>query len=319
MLQTLCERWINRETTTLKEQPALEPIQQVDPTAYDTAALDYFAHYGLDNDDLPVTHRFGTFESAGYTLAAHLYEPAGYTATVILLHGYLNHCGQFRHLIRRLLENNLAVALYDLPGHGYSSGETADIDSFDRYVRTTGDFMSVVKMFLHGPYHALGFSTGGAILIDMLLDNVADFDKIILAAPLIHWSAYEQSKGTYKVYKEFTDKIARFHRKNSSDKEFLVFNKTRDYLHAKHLSLQWVKALFDWNQKIDTAAGTEKQLLVIQGDKDTTVDWQYNLDLIQKKCPNVRIEKIPGANHELFNEAPAYKEKALQYVINYIK
>ncbi|MHC4552052.1 MAG: alpha/beta hydrolase [Planctomycetota bacterium] len=304
----------------MKNRPILEPIQQVNPDRYDAAALDYFAHYGLDNSDLSVEHRFGTFESAGFTLAAHLYEPAHYTATVVLLHGYLNHCGQYRHLIRYLLENNYAVALYDLPGHGYSTGEKAAIDSFDQYVQTTQDFMQIVTQILDGPYHVLGYSTGAAIVIEMLVDNcTGDFDKILLAAPLIRWSAYEQSKATYKVYKEFTDRIARFHRKNSSDKEYLVFNKTQDYLHAKHLSLRWVKALFDWNDKLQHAPGSDKEILVIQGDKDGTVDWQYNLGLIAEKFPNTKVKQIPGANHELFNEAPQYKQKALDYVTQYLQ
>lgn len=320
MLQTLCERWTIWEKATLKDQPVPERLQQVEPDRYDAATLEYFAHYGLDTDDLPVEHRFGTFDSAGFTLAAHLYRPAQYTATVVLLHGYLNHCGQFRHLIRHLLENGYAVALYDLPGHGYSSGEKAAIDSFDQYVQTTQDFMQIVKDSFAGPYHALGFSTGATILVEMLADHGADdFDKIILAAPLIRWVAYEQSKGTYKVYKEFTDRIARFHRKNSSDKEYLIFNKTQDYLHAQHLSLRWVKALFDWNDKIEAAAGSDNEILVIQGDKDGTVDWKYNLGLIAEKFPNAKVQQIPGANHELFNEAPEYKQKALQYVTGYFK
>ncbi len=320
MLQTICQKWTNQEHVTLKDRPILTPIQQAEPSAYPADALSYFAHYGLDCGQPDVEHLFGSFESTGFTLAAHIYRPCQYTATVVLLHGYLNHSGQFRHLIAHLLQKNLAVAVYDLPGHGLSSGETAVIDSFDQYVRTTQDFITVMRQSLNGPYHLLGFSTGASIVIEMLIDQkIADFDKILLAGPLIHWSAYEQSKGTYKVYKQFTDKIARFHRKNSSDKDYLRFNKTQDYLHAKHLSLRWVKALFDWNDKIETADPCDRKLLVLQGDKDGTVDWQYNLELIAEKFPNAETEIIPGANHELFNEAPKYKQQALAHVEKYFK
>ena len=319
MLQACYQNWTNQEQTTLKDRPVLTRLQQANPGGYPADVANYFAHYGLDCGGVDVEHRFGSFESAGFQLAAHIYRPARYTATVILLHGYLNHSGQFRHLIPHLLQNNLAVAVYDLPGHGLSSGETAVIDSFDQYIRTTRDFITVTRPFLNGPYHLLGFSTGAAIAVEMLLDQQArDFDRIILAGPLIRWTAYEQSKGTYKVYKRFTDKIARFHRKNSSDREYLRFNKTQDYLHAKHLSLQWVKALFDWNEKVETAAACDRKLLVLQGDKDGTVDWQYNLELIAQKFPNAEIKIIHGANHELFNEAPEYKIQALEYVTNYL-
>ena len=319
MLQIVCQNNVYREQTTLRDQLIIEPIEQVEPDRYSPAVEKYFIHYGLDGDWYNAEHLFGSFESAGFTLAAHLYKPTQYTATVILLHGYLNHTGQFRNLIRYLLENGFAVAVYDLPGHGLSSGETAAIDSFDQYVQTTQDFMRVIRKYLDGSYHAIGFSTGAAVLVEMMLENIAtDFEKIVMAAPLIHWSAYEQSKGTYKVYNQFTDKITRFHRKNSSDKEYLIFNKTQDYLNAKHLSLKWVKALFDWNDKIEPMAACNRDVLVLQGDKDGTVEWHYNIDLIGKKFPNATIQMIPGANHELFNEAPEYKQQVLEFVSDFL-
>lgn len=319
MLQILSQKRTVQEQTTLKDRLTVEPIQEVDSSAYPADVQAYFAHYGLDTDDLAVEHLFGSFGSGDFTLAAHFYKPAHYTATVVLLHGYLNHTGQFKHLIRYLLENGFAVAVYDLPGHGLSTGEKAVIDSFDQYVRTTQDFLMVTRQYLDGPYHAIGFSTGATVLIEMLIEQkTADIEKIILAGPLVHWAAYEQSKTTYKVYRQFTDKIVRFHRKNSSDKEHLRFNKTQDYLHAKHLSLRWVKALFDWNDKMEAAAPCQCQVLVLQGDKDGTVDWEYNLRLIGEKFPNAEIEMIPGANHELFNEAIEYKQQVLDHVKNYL-
>ncbi len=319
MVQTMDKAYYYREQTDLTEQLTIEPIETVDPAGYSPAARAYFSHYGLDGDWCGAEHRFGSFESGGFTLAAHLYKPVRYTATVLLLHGYLNHTGQFRHLIRHLLDTGLAVAVYDLPGHGLSSGETAAIDAFDQYVETVQDFMQLVRGHLDGPYHALGFSTGATILVEMLLEKDADaFEKIVLAAPLIRWTAYEQSKGTYKVYSQFTDKIARFHRRNSSDKDYLIFNKTQDYLHAKHLSLKWVKALFDWNAKIETMPACGREVLVIQGDKDGTVDWKYNLKLIDEKFPHATVQMIAGANHELFNEAMVYKKQALNRVGEYL-
>ncbi len=319
MVEMICQIK-DLEFTELKERPDIEPLAVVDPAAYSAETEAYFAHYGLDGEGCDAKHWFGSFESGGFTLAAHLYEPAQYTATVVLLHGYLNHTGQFRHLIRHLLENSFAVAVFDLPGHGLSSGETVAIDSFDQYITVTQDFMQIVKDRFNGPFHAVGFSTGAAILVEMLLENIADdFERIVLAAPLIHWTLYEQSKATYKIYNAFTDRVARYHRKNSSDKDFLVFNRTQDYLHAKELSLKWVKALFDWNDKIEPMGPCDRPVLVVQGDKDGTVDWKYNLALMGKKFPKAKTEMIPGANHELFNEAPKYKQQALNFIAKYFR
>ena len=173
MVETICQIK-DLEFTELKERPDIEPLAVVDPAAYPAEAEAYFTHYGLDGEGCDAKHWFGSFESGGFTLAAHLYEPAQYTATVVLLHGYLNHTGQFRHLIRFLLGNGFAVAVFDLPGHGFSTGETAAIDSFDQYVQVAEDFIARVRLRLDGPYHAIGFSTGCSILIEMLLENIAD-------------------------------------------------------------------------------------------------------------------------------------------------
>lgn len=300
----------------MTERMTIQPLASVDPVLYPDAVTAYFDHFGLrPPEGLQVEHIFGSFTSGGTDLAAHLYRPREYRATALLLHGYLNHSGQFRHLVRHLLEQGVAVAMFDLPGHGLSGGNPAEIDTFETYVRALQDFMPEVQKQLQGPCHAVGFSTGAAILVDMLLTHRADdFKKVVLAAPLIHWTLYEQSKSTYKVYSAFTDRIARFHRKNTSDRDYLVFNKTQDYLHAKYLSLKWVKALFDWNERLGTLGPADADILVIQGDKDGTVDWQYNLDVIQTKFPKADIQMIAGANHELFNEVPALRSQALQKI-----
>ena len=121
------------------------------------------------------------------------------------------------------------------------------------------------------------------------------------------------------MYSKFTDTIPRFHRKNSSNKDFLIFNKTQDYLHAKALSLRWVKALFDWNDNLDKMPACDKPVLVLQGDKDTTVDWQYNLNKINEKFSKANIQMIPGGQHELFNEADDMRDATIDCVIDWLK
>ena len=85
------------------ERPPIEPMEDVNPESYPAETEAYFSHYDLDCGP-EVQHLFGSFSSGKYTLAAHLYRPAHYEATIILFHGYMNHTGQFKHLIRRLLE-----------------------------------------------------------------------------------------------------------------------------------------------------------------------------------------------------------------------
>ncbi len=286
-----------------------------------TAATTYLEYYGLDFENrIPgLTHRFGKFQSGQFTLASHIYTPQKPIATVVLLHGYSNHCGQFRHLIDRLLKANYSVALYDLPGHGLSTGDRGAIDTYSQYTQTLLAFEKIVTAQCPGPYHLLGFSNGGGIVVDYLLgENEGTFDRIILAAPLIHNAAWKASESGYKFYSKFADSIPWMHRKNSSDGEFLKFNRNSDFLHCRAVPLKWVKAVHEWDDTLKDKKPANRPILVIQGDKDSTVDFKYNLEFIKKKLPLTSVTVINGARHELFNESDELRNRTIERVVEYL-
>lgn len=308
-----------KQTLFSVPKPLIQPIERVESRSYPPETEAYFTHYGLACSP-DILHWFGSFSSGSYQLAAHLYQPPHPKAAVILLHGYLNHTGQFRHILAYLLENGYAAAVFDLPGHGLSTGQMSRIDHVEEYTHALWDFLTILPSRLNGPYHAIGFSLGAAVLADALLTGQADsFDRVVLAAPLLRWNGYHPSKNTYKIYRRFTDRIRRVPQRNSSDQKYLLFNRTQDYLHASSVSLCWVKALFDWNDKIEKLPPTDKEIFILQGDRDRTVDWRYNLTLLTQKFPSSQLQIIPGARHELFNEAPLYREPVLQAVRNYLQ
>ncbi len=303
----------------IKEQ--MRPLESVRSDDYPDCVKMYFDYYGLDveGDIEGVEHLFGTFKSAEWTLAANIYRPKEYKATVVLLHGYLSHTGQFKHLVRHLLERGFAVAVFDMPGHGLSSGERAVIDDFSQYTQALVDYTKIVGEMVKGPYHLIGFSTGGTVAIDYLLARKSDFfDRVILTAPLVRSVAWKSSEAGYKLYNNFADSIPRAKRKNSSDKEFLEFNKYKDVLHCQKVSLKWVKAMYDWNDKMETVKADDRSVAVIQGTKDTTVSYKYNLKFIKSKFPNVTVMMIEDGRHELFNESKELRQKSLDCVTEYL-
>ncbi len=219
-------RRYNMENTIIKIREAMEPLEVAKSGEYPACINDYFAFYGLDIDecDGDVEHIFGWFESGGERLAGHIFRPIEYKATVFVLHGYFDHCGQLNHLIEYLVSDGYAVAAFDLPGLGLSGGERGAIDDFSQYRRALLDFSDKVRPQLNGPYHFVGHSTGAAAVLDYLLtDENTVFDRIVLAAPLVHSAAWEQSKIVYKEKIPFVKSVPRKFRKNSSDAEFLDF------------------------------------------------------------------------------------------------
>ena len=209
------------DKTIVKVREVIKPLDDFSGE-YPDSVIDYFKFYGLDFDSNDVEHIFGTFESDGQILAGHIFEPKQYKATVFVLHGYLNHCAQLKHLIRYLIEAGFAVVTFDLPGHGLSGGPRGEIEDFSQYRTALCDFVSVVSEGLDGPYHVIGFSTGASAVLDYLFNSENNvFDSLVLAAPLVHCAAWEQSKAGFKLYSPFADAVPRMPRKESSDAQFL--------------------------------------------------------------------------------------------------
>ncbi|MHC4122566.1 MAG: alpha/beta hydrolase [Planctomycetota bacterium] len=298
----------------------LRPLDRVDSQNYPVSVIDYFRFYGLDFEGEGVEHVFGTFESGGQTLVGHIYKPKNYKATVFVLHGYFDHCGQLNHLIKYLIEADFAVAAFDLPGLGLSSGERGAIDDFSQYSRSLIDFYDKVKMHLKGPYHFVGHSTGAAAFLDCLLTNGDTvFDRIVLTAPLIHCAAWEQTKISYNEKVKFLKSVPRIFRKNSSDAEFLKFIKQKDPLQSRMIPLKWVRALHNWNDKIADLSACEKSVKIIQGASDTTIDWRFNIKFLRDKFSNVDVSLIENARHELFNESADIRKEVFSEVSSFLE
>jgi alpha-beta hydrolase superfamily lysophospholipase len=262
------------------------------------------------------------------------------TDMVIVVHGYLNHTGQLKHLIGALLANGYTVGSFDLPGHGLSEGKAAAVGAFGDYTTALLDFAQAIRPMYSGRLHLVGFSTGATVVIDMLAEHPQAnmptrkdvgmapgyrchpegmFDKVVLAGPLIRWRGYQASKVTYALYRPFADAIDRVPQKNSSDENFLSFNRNEDYLHCRSVSLDWVRAVYDWNERVEKMPVCNREILIVQGSRDTTVDWRYNLKLLGEKFPSARVETIKGARHELFNESTTLREESITKVIEYLQ
>jgi alpha-beta hydrolase superfamily lysophospholipase len=297
-------------------------LAECEPGEYSKEIEDYFEYYGLgvESEIAGVEHFFGTFESGDYTLAGHIYRPGEYTATVVVLHGYMNHCGQLKHLIRDLLGRSYAVAIYDMPGHGLSSGKRGAIEEYSQYRQTVADFMKVAGGKTDGPYYLIGFSNGGGVAIDYLLQGKeSEFEKVVLVAPLVRNVVWGWSKVGYWLYRPFGAAVPRKFRRNSSDKEFLEFSWHKDWLHCRRVPMEWVGAVQRWNEKIAKAETSDKAVKVIQGSKDTTVSWKYNLDFVKDKFSNVEVSMIEAGRHELFNESASIRDKVFEEIADYLQ
>jgi len=279
----------------------------------------YQHFYGLD---LHARHpglqsRLGTFEAGGYQIAAQYWRPALARGTVVLLHGYYDHMGLYRHVIDWALGMGFAVLACDLPGHGLSGGAAASIGDFAEYQVVLGALLGQAQeLDLPPPWHLCGQSTGGAILLDYLLTGAPrpELGRTILLAPLVRPRAWGWSKFSYQMLRPFVDSIPRRFSENSNDAEFLSFLRDRDPLQPKILPTAWVGALARWIPRIEAAGHGAQSLLVVQGDADETVDWRYNLKVLEDKFEKIECLLLTGARHHLANESETLRRRYFDFL-----
>ncbi|MGM0632909.1 MAG: alpha/beta hydrolase, partial [Pseudomonadota bacterium] len=283
----------------------------------------YLAHYGIAFPDLSSRHVFGMVDAAGLDLATHIYHPAGPPrGTFIILHGLFDHAGLYGHVIRFCLAQQFVVCIADLPGHGLSSGEPADIDDFSRYREVLREWIRCLAPHaLPAPFLMLGQSMGGAIAMDCTLhwcgnspegplqQGPVEIERLFLLAPLLRPVDWLRVRFYHWIGHHFHSHIEREFSTNSRDEVFLRFLREQDPLQPRHLSGRWVRAMVRWQREFRRLPSCSLPVRMFQGDDDGTVNWRWNLPRIQRRFPQLSLTMLPGGRHHLANESADHRRE----------
>ncbi|MGL4855229.1 MAG: alpha/beta hydrolase, partial [Lentisphaeria bacterium] len=228
---------------------------------------------------------------------------------ILIIHGYFEHTLINAWLINLLLSHGFMVYGFDLPGHGFSSGERFTIGEFSQY----GDCLkSVIDFLPYQPHCIIGHSTGCAAIVDYLTRGNFFSGKVILASPLIKSFLYDYSRMGKKVIDKFTNSLPFFFHKHSNDPDFLLFKRFADIHAPNHLPLSWFDALERWNKLLPKRpVNKNSKIYIFQGTLDRTVEWKFNLQFIKHQFPNTTIKLLQGAEHNLFNDSDNFKNEIL--------
>jgi alpha-beta hydrolase superfamily lysophospholipase len=263
---------------------------------------------------------FGALDLAGYRIATQYWIPPDPRGTLVVVHGYYDHTGVFGRAIAFGLEHKLAVLMFDLPGHGLSSGERVAIGAFDEYADVLAGLLQRVQAQFPAPFRGLGQSTGAACWLNYLWRYPAQaalFQQVALCAPLLLPRGWGVGRFVYAFARFVRRRVRRGASRSSHDPDFIHFLDYQDPLQEKSLSLRWVGAMKAWHRQFLSFTPRGYPLLIVQGTGDMTVAWRYNLPVIQQKLPHAQIEFIPGAGHQLVNESDEYRIPAFTKISCY--
>jgi acylglycerol lipase len=142
--------------------------------APDPAMSEYLRCYEFPQPP-SVRYGFRRFESPQahdrVNLFGQAWLPNHAVGTVLLMHGYAEHGGNFAQLVREFLDARLAVALLDMRGHGLSEGPRGHLDSPNAYAEDAEAFLAGVFPHLlpNRPLFLWGHSLGALVGLQLLL------------------------------------------------------------------------------------------------------------------------------------------------------
>jgi len=272
----------------------------------------YLQHYKLAQliEKHDATHSIYRICAQGEEIVEQRFSIEGARFEVVLVHGYTDHTGLYRHVIDYWLKRGANVTIYDAFGHGLSTGRQADIDSFDRYIDLLDSRLSHVMAQSGCPLVLQGQSMGGAVIHSWLLRSKLR-DRIALAVtnnPLVYPVEYSKVKLKVAALSWFVRSVKRTFTLSSHDTAYLDFVKNEDILQPRHTPVGWVRAMIAWiNWFIEQPPLQFDHHLILQGDQDATVDAKINIECLEKVFPGARIEWVPRARHHLANESLAIR------------
>lgn len=294
----------------------LRPLDVSIPYDPSPAVADYFNFYNLN--PAGVQHWFGTVPSQGEILAVHFFLPQNPGGTIFLVHGFLDHTGTLSQLIHEGVARNHAVVCWDLPGHGLTTGERTETGDFALCAVQLEEILERVKDRLPRPLHLIAHSTGASISIEYLYHaKINQFDRIVLLAPLVRHAHWGWGKLGYFVSSPFTRHIGRKEKINSSDPAYIDFAR-KDPLGIETISYEYLEDLYEWEERAREYPEWEGPALIVQGDLDHVVDWEYNLEFLRKKLPDAETRIIHGARHQLANESDEYRMQVFDLAFGWL-
>ncbi|WP_165351649.1 alpha/beta hydrolase [Priestia megaterium] len=277
----------------------------------------YSKFYNLPTEN--IMYRYGFESFIHERLFIQSFRPLPVKAHILLLHGYYDHAGVLSPVIRFLIQQGFHVLTFDLPGHGLSTGERGAISEFSLYTESIREVMRRHLSSSSLPVYIVAHSTGAAAAVDYILNNpeTSQIRKAVLVSPLVRPYRWNAITILVKPLKTFTRNLKRILRNNSSDAKFLRFVKN-DPLQYDQIPLSWVEALIRWNELIKKGNPSSVPVLILQGKKDTTVDWKYNVGFLLKKFPNIDVELIENGKHHLLNEEELIRDNVFSSIHRYL-
>lgn len=173
----------------------LTPFKLSEPgssLSHDPVMMEYLRCYEFPQPPA-VRYGFLRFESPQTKdrvgLFGQAWVPPHATGTVLLLHGYCEHAGNYSHLIADFTNARLAVIMLDLRGHGLSEGPRGHLQNPDTYAEDVEAFVDRIypQVLPNRPLYLWAHSLGSLVALQLLKRGKLPVrpSAVVLSSPLL--------------------------------------------------------------------------------------------------------------------------------------
>jgi alpha-beta hydrolase superfamily lysophospholipase len=253
------------------------------------------------------------------------YKPiAGEQASVLFIHGVLDHSGIYDYLGEELTSKGITVYALDIRGFGRSGGKRGHVEDHQDWVNDLSIFHNdVVKSQLESPLFLLTVSMGSIIAINYLNDNPHGISGIILSEMGRKYSPFVEASSRLAGF--VSSFLPMLHVKTSlippiltpadEPKSKSFFDPYMDNIITAKLGFEMHKA---FNLSLYRVKGINLPLLYQYGSKDMVFSKHKELfDTIGSK-DKTTIE-YKGYKHDIYKEKKEKRRAVIQDLTSWIQ
>jgi len=260
----------------------------------------------------------------GGRVFTRMFAPEGETRGVIVItHGLGEHSGRYWHVGRRLNALGLRAMVWDLRGHGRSSGARGDAEEYRVLI---DDLEAVCGMSREAglPLYLFGHSMGGQITLRYLQERRPDCAGAVIASPWLRlafeppWWKLALARGAMAIFPRFVQETGNTWSRLSRDFAHMASLPDLHLTHHKISARLYFAVRAGGEAALAEAGMVETPLLLVHGDQDPVTSHAATVEFFDRAASRDKtLRFFPGVLHETHNDLD--REMVLGEICDWLK
>ncbi len=259
----------------------------------------------------------------GLKIFYRIWEPEQARQTLVLVHGFNQHSGLYKHVAAHFARKGFRVVALDQRGYGQSEGPRSYVDGFTDFVHDLGLLIERVS----GSERPIlvGHSMGGLISFLYALTHPETIKCLVLSSP---WFGTQRglppllkllAPTLSTLYPSFQIKLKTGGPSRATKNQEIAAAVRADPLVANVATPRWyVDAVRTHSLVFELAPGFKPPILVLQAGQELIANAPATRALFDRlTCSSKTYKEYPDKYHEVFND-PGY-EQVFDEIIDWLE